>query len=173
MQDLKEYFDKEATIYVDMDGVVANYYKAYREAISLYPEQAYPQAQYKFFENLEPIYGAIEAMRFLNKYFNVFLLTRPSFRNPLNYTEKRVWVEKYLGIDMCKKLMLAPDKTVVRGDFLIDDNVHTGLFEPEWEHIHFGSEKFPGWVSVISYLDEEYNLKRHLDGDIIKFLDND
>jgi len=83
-------------IYVDMDNTICNYKKAYLEALEKYPEQAYPQAQYKFFENLEPMEGAIDGINFLRSHFEVFLLTRPSVRNPLNYMEKRIWVEKIL-----------------------------------------------------------------------------
>ena len=140
-------------IYVDMDNTICNYKKAYLEALEKYPEQAYPQAQYKFFENLEPMEGAIDGINFLRSHFEVFLLTRPSVRNPLNYMEKRIWVEKNLGIGMCKRLIISYDKTLLRGDYLIDDNVHTGLFTPDWEHIHFGSENFPGWADVISHFE--------------------
>jgi len=140
-------------IFVDLDNVLCNYKKAYLEAIEKYPEQAYPQAQYKFFENLEPIPGAVEGINFLRNHFEVFILTRPSVRNPLNYTEKRIWVEENIDVGMCKRLILSYDKTVVRGDYLIDDNIHTGLFKPEWEHIHFGSEKFLTWDDVISYFE--------------------
>ena len=36
--------------------------------------------------------------------------------NKLSYTEKAVWVEKYLASSELKQLILACDKTLVKGD---------------------------------------------------------
>jgi 5'(3')-deoxyribonucleotidase len=69
--------------------------------------------------------------------------------NPLSYTEKRVWVEKYLGLEACKKMFLAPRKDLLIGDYLIDDVIHKGF---RGEQIHFGSEKFPNWKTILLYL---------------------
>ena len=50
--------------------------------------------------------------------------------------EKYQWVEKYLGYGFTKKLILTRDKTLVRGDMLIDDKPEiTGIQKPVWEHI--------------------------------------
>lgn len=142
---------------IDQDDVMADFLASSSYLKKINPLIQFPQSQYKFFENLEPIEGAIESINFLKQYFDVCILTRPSVRNPLCYTEKRVWVEKHLGYDICNNLILACDKTMVMGDYLIDDVIHSGRFNPTWEHIHFGSEKFPDWNSVVEYLIEIYN----------------
>jgi len=41
--------------------------------------------------------------------------------NPLSYTEKRVWIEKFFGIDFVEKLIICSNKGLVKGAFLIDD----------------------------------------------------
>lgn len=140
------------TAYIDMDDTACNFSKAYRIAIAKEPGIIYPQSQLKFFENLEPIEDFVDAYFKLKTKFNVFLLSRPSIFNPLSYTEKRLWVEKYLGFDECGKMMLACDKTLVRGKYLIDDCEQTGLLVPEWEHIVFGGREFPNWKAVLNYL---------------------
>ena len=142
---------KKIILLVDMDNVVCDYESAHLESIKKFPEMAYPQAQYKFFENLKPMPGAIDGIDFLRGHFKTFFLTRPSVKNPLNYTEKRIWIEENIDYEMCKNLILCYDKTMVRGDYLIDDNVHTGIYKPVWDHIHFGSDKFPGWTEIIEY----------------------
>ena len=138
--------------YVDMDFVLCNYGKARTIALLKDPEIVYPQSQYKFFENIEPVVGAIESYKMLKTKYNVLILSKPSVINPLSYTEKRNWVEKCLGYEECQNLILSCDKTLLRGRYLIDDYVQIGLLQPEWEHIQFGSDKFPTWESVINYL---------------------
>lgn len=52
--------------------------------------------------------------------------------------EKYRWVEKHLGRDFVSKIILTRDKTLIRGDILIDDRPEiTGIIEPAWEHIVF------------------------------------
>lgn len=138
--------------YFDMDDTMCNFIKAYRTFILKDPRIIYPQSLPNFFENLEPIDGAIEAYHKLKEKYNVKILTRPSVHNPLCYTGKRIWVEKYLGFDECRNLILACDKTLLRGSYLIDDCEQTGLFKPEWEHIRYGSAKFLTWDEILKYL---------------------
>ena len=71
--------------------------------------------------------------------------------NPLSYTEKRLWIEKYFGLEWCKKLILAYDKSLLKGDYLIDDSVGKGQLEFEGELIQIGTDKFPDWKSIINY----------------------
>lgn len=139
-------------IYVDMDGVLCDFYGAAREALQKNPGQRYPQSQWGFFLKLEPILDSLESMRILSQKYDVWILTRPSFQNVNCYTEKAQWVWDYLGFDMLKKMIIAGDKSLLRGDILIDDqnNANQENFKGEW--IHFGSEKFPDWKSIMSYL---------------------
>jgi 5'(3')-deoxyribonucleotidase len=53
---------------------------------------------------------------------------------------------------MLEKLILCPDKSLVKGDYLIDDDIKHGQLTFEGEHIRFGSSNFPDWKSVIKYL---------------------
>jgi 5'(3')-deoxyribonucleotidase len=137
---------------IDMDDVLADFTTAKLKAIENVPIIGIPWCQYKFFENLEPMKDAIESVKILSEHYDICILTRPSVMNPLSYTEKRVWVEKYFGYNMCVNLILCYDKTMVQGDYLIDDNLHVGRFNPSWKHIHFGQNNFLDWLMVTDFL---------------------
>ena len=93
-------------IYVDMDDTLAKYQQAHTLAKQNTGIE-FPQSIPNFFLDLEPIEGAIEGVLLLSKKYDVQFLTAPSFMNPLSYTEKRLWIEKYFGLEWCKKLILA------------------------------------------------------------------
>ena len=138
-------------IYIDMDGVLADYDKAFAEVKSHHPDVAYPQSLPQFFENLEPIDGAIDAFHKLSEQHDVYVLTAPSNRNPLSYTEKRLWVENHLGFDVTERLIICSNKGLLKGDILIDDNIDgKGQEDFEGQIFHFGSEALPHWAKVIS-----------------------
>lgn len=137
-------------IYVDMDSVLCDFQASYQAKLLADPAQIYPQSQYGFFANLAPIEGAIESFKELYERFDVYILTRPSFHNPLCYTEKRVWVEKYFGFEVCRKLILCGDKWLLKGDILIDDYPYVQF---EGKLIQFATEEFPDWTTVMKYFE--------------------
>jgi 5'-nucleotidase len=142
-------------VYVDMDDVLCNYSGAYLSEISLHPENKYPQSQYGFFVNLQPIEGAVDAIKALIKSDNYepYILTAPSIYNPFSYTEKRIWTEKYLGFEFVDRLIICSNKGLLKGDFLIDDNTFgKGQENFEGTFIHFGSKEFTGWDDVNTQL---------------------
>ena len=124
-------------IYVDLDGVMANFMKAYIKLKG--PGKTYPQSEIDFWRNLEPIDGAIHAFQYLSKIHDVWILTAPSVPNPMCYAEKRIWVEDHLGIDACQRLIISPDKSLFIGDILIDDTLLKGVLGFTGRHIHFGN----------------------------------
>jgi len=145
-------------LYIDMDGVMCDFYGAYKIAIKKNPYNGFPQSEYGFFTNLEPIKDAIWAVNRLmeSEEFDVYILTAPSIMNPLCYTEKRMWIEKYFGMELVKKLIISPNKSLNKGDYLIDDNTSgrgQNLFEGEL--IHFGSDEFKNWKEVLIYLNKQ------------------
>lgn len=139
-------------IYVDMDGVLCNFYKAAKQALTKNPKQKYPQAQWGFFLKLEEIPDAIDSFNKLKESYDVWILTRPSFRNVNCYTEKAQWVWDHLGYDVLEKTIISGDKSLLKGDYLIDDQLNANQENFEGELIRFGSEKFPNWKTIINYL---------------------
>lgn len=138
-------------IYVDMDGVLCNFVKAREEALQREPDQPFPQSQFGFWINIEPIEGAIDAFNALSKHYDVWVLSKPSFDNLNSFTEKAFWVNKYFGPKVLRKLILCGNKSLLIGDYLIDDDTRAGQTNFKGNFIHFGTKRFPNWTSVLQY----------------------
>jgi 5'-nucleotidase len=137
-------------IYVDMDDTLCDFTTPFKTGEF---KLKYPQSKVGFFLELEPLEGAIEGMNTLMTKYDVWILTRPSIKNTNCYTEKAEWIKKYFGENFLEKLILCPNKSLVKGDYLIDDDHRHGQTEFEGEHIHFGkNDKFKTWSQVIEYL---------------------
>lgn len=137
-----------------MDQTLCDYDKSYEQTRLIFPELNYPQSKPGFFENLEPISGALDTYNWLKslKGNAVYILSAPSELNPLSYTEKRIWVEKHLGLDQVSKLIISPNKGLNKGDYLIDDYISgKGQENFEGKVLQFGSSEFPDWVSIKEY----------------------
>ncbi len=143
-------------VYIDMDDVLCDFGGAYRRAKQESPQIIFPQSQYGFFTKLLPLPGAIESVKSLieSDIYDPYILTAPSIKNPLCYTEKRIWIEQYFGIEFVKKLIISPNKSLFLGRYLIDDNIEgKGQEGFTGEIIHFGSEHFPDWPAVMLFLE--------------------
>lgn len=147
---------KRIRIFIDMDGVLADFYSRFKEMIVKNPHIKFPQSQYGFFEGLDAIKDAIETYLFLAQYFDVRILTAPSHMNPLCYTGKRVWVETHLGMDAVFNMNISKDKSQFIGDYLIDDNVSgNGQEQFQGKLIHFDQEK-NNWMHIKKYFINTY-----------------
>jgi 5'(3')-deoxyribonucleotidase len=142
-------------VYIDMDDTLCDYRSAHQQALAANPSMNFPQAEYGFFSRLKSIENAIESVKQLleSSIYKPYILTAPSVENPLSYAEKRVWVECHLGMKMVDRLIISPDKSLLKGDYLIDNNIE-GKGQDEFEGIliHFGSKMYPDWKSVINFL---------------------
>jgi 5'(3')-deoxyribonucleotidase len=145
-------------IFIDMDGVLADAEKKmqiWSSKLGLTTTELFAKKLYHmpgFYADLPPIEGAVEAFEILSKHFEVYILTAPSWENPSCYTDKRLWVEKYLGKPAYKRLIISNDKSLFTGRALIDDRLKYGVTKFKGEHIHFGTDRFPNWNSVLDYL---------------------
>ncbi len=142
---------KPHIVYIDMDDVICDFTSAYNCALQQNPSIGHPQSQYGFFANLIPKDGAVEAINALiqSQDFEPYALTAPSTRNPFSYTEKRVWIEKYFGYYFVKRLIICANKSLLKGDYLIDDNTSgKGQEAFKGKLLHFGCAQFPNWRSI-------------------------
>lgn len=147
-------------IYVDLDGVVADFESGRKNhpLSSVTPYKGRPDKLPGVYENLEPIDGAIDAVNqlFAAEALDVYFLSTAPWDNPEAWMHKRLWVAKHFNEKMVRKrLILCHHKQLLRGDYLIDDRRFNGaeLFSGRW--LHFGSEAFPNWNTVLDYLARE------------------
>ena len=60
--------------------------------------------------------------------------------NSTSHSDKCEWITNHFGEQMATDLILTHDKTLIKGDILIDDKVNVkGIRKPEWMHILFRS----------------------------------
>lgn len=120
--------------------------KEVQDLLYTYPED--------FYFNIEPMPGAIEVVkRLIGLYEDVRIVTSPIYdpmkvfpKNQLYWerwfrvlSEKARRLEKWFG-SKTPIIIGDIDKTIVRGDILIDDNPNVGngkLYTPEWTQILF------------------------------------
>lgn len=92
-----------------------------------------------FFLGLDPMPRAIESFnQMVASGLNLFICSKPT-KQSSSWSEKVEWVEMHLGREWADRVILTKDKTMVRADYLIDDNSHIseGLYVPDWDHILF------------------------------------
>ena len=104
------------------------------------------------FSLMQPLDDAIDAYEKLSQKYDTYILSTAPWDNPSAWSDKIIWVKKYLGSSAHKRLILSHNKNLNFGDYLIDDRTKNGASEFKGEHIHFGKEPFPDWPSVLSYL---------------------
>lgn len=92
-----------------------------------------------FFADLPPVSRGIDAVKDIAALgHKVVICTSDIYKNVTGLTDKRTWVQKYLGHEFAKAMIFTRDKTLVRGDYLIDDRPNiSGLLVPTWKHIVF------------------------------------
>lgn len=172
-------------ILVDMDGVIADWGAGYNAALDAYGEEAAGirrhrdqrsfdlhegctpdeiriigevMVQPNFYRRLRAIPGAITALReMVRAGHDVRIVTSPWIGNPTCASDKLDWVVHRLGRSWGQRTVITMDKTLVRGDILIDDKPEVrGSMTPEWEHVYFtqpynreltGKRRLDAWAS--------------------------
>ncbi len=104
------------------------------------------------FSLMDPMPGAIEAVKSLCSKCDMYILSTAPWDNPSAWSDKLEWVKKYLGDEFKKRLILSHHKDLCKGDFIIDDRPYHGVASFDGVWIEFGSEKFADWDSVLTYI---------------------
>ena len=141
-------------LYVDMDNVLVDFQsgisKLSKEVINEYDSNL--DEVPNIFSLMEPLEGAIDSFKILSQKYDTYILSTAPWKNSSAWTDKVKWVQKYLGESAYKRLILTHHKNLNHGDYLIDDRTKNGAGEFKGELIQFGTDKFPDWKSVCSYL---------------------
>ena len=141
-------------VYVDMDSVLVDFQSGI-DSITEEERQSFKDDLDDvpgIFSKMQPVKGAIEAYEELTRHFDVYILSTAPWNNPSAWTDKLLWVKKYLGDLAYKRLILSHNKHLNDGDFLIDDRTANGAGNFKGEHINFLSEEFQNWDDVLNYL---------------------
>lgn len=158
---------RQRVILVDMDGVLADWDSAWDAAVLALPPGtgkgillSHERQEFNlfhglgeaeraqvteiverpgFYADLPIIEGAKQALRqMLRSGYDVRIVTSPWVSNPTCASDKMAWVIKNLGREWGQRLVITTDKTLVRGDWLIDDKpAIKGSMDPTWGHIWF------------------------------------
>lgn len=141
-------------LYFDMDNVLVDFQsavphlspdvlKAYEGNLDEVPG---------VFSLMTPIPGAIAAFNELSDLFDTYILSTAPWGNPSAWSDKLLWIKHHIGAAAHKRLILSHHKHLNRGHFLVDDRTKHGAGDFEGMHIHFGTERFPDWPTVLAYL---------------------
>jgi len=93
-----------------------------------------------FYRELEPIPGAVAAVKEMQEHHEVSIVSAPWLPNPECAGEKFEWVERYFGKDMVDNTVITRNKTLAKADILIDDKPHHlihGADQAEWWQVYF------------------------------------
>ena len=141
-------------LYVDMDNVLVDFQsgisKLSKEVINEYESNL--DEVPNIFSLMEPLEGAIDSFKILSQRYDTYILSTAPWKNSSAWSDKVKWVKKYVGESAYKRLILTHHKNLNHGDYLIDDRTKNGAGEFKGELIQFGTDKFPDWKSVCSYL---------------------
>ena len=138
-------------VYVDMDGVLADFSGAVECLEGAGNEGPLDEVEGLFLD-LDPLPGAIAAFHTLAEKYDVYILSTGPWNNPSAWSDKLFWVKKHLPELGTKRLILSHNKHLNAGDYLIDDRLKNGAEKFTGELLHFGTEKYPDWKSVLNYL---------------------
>ena len=121
-------------IFIDMDGVIANFEKAAEQEALLkeVPKLSRPDL-FVNYRNLGVIDGAIEAVAKLNADHEVFIASTPPWTRPEVWGHKREWIGEHFPY-LKRRIILTHRKDLLIGDILIDDSRYRGQpdFQGEW-----------------------------------------
>ncbi len=143
------------TLYIDMDNVLVDFPSAFpklnKDILEKYKDDK--DEIPGIFALMQPIPGAIESIEFLTKHFDIYILSTAPWENPSAWSDKLLWIKKYLPLIAYKRLILSHNKHLNIGDYLIDDRLKNGVDKFQGEHIYFGEEgRYKTWKEVVDYL---------------------
>lgn len=157
-------------VFIDMDNVLVDFPSGIQWARSLptsfMDEQLYGDSWDDFpniFSHMNPVEGAVAAFEELasDPRLNVFILSTAPWNNPSAWSDKLLWVKRWLGQAAHKRLILSHHKELHRGRWLIDDRTANGAGDFTGELVRFGAPGFETWPQVSSYIKAALDRTEH------------
>jgi len=147
-------------IYIDMDGVVADFDKAAREHPDFGKKGFRPDLTLDF-TKFEPIPGAIEAVnKLVDAGHEVLFASTAPWDYPESWAQKRIWIAEHFP-KMRKKLILTARKDLLIGDILIDDTTYRGQRDFNGTFIHFGiGHNKMNWPQITDVIQQMTHLSK-------------
>ncbi|HPS40976.1 MAG TPA: hypothetical protein PK040_00130 [Anaerolineaceae bacterium] len=147
--------EKRKILYIDMDNTLVDFKSGLKRVSPIYAdfiERGKEDEIPGIFALMDPMPGAIEAYKTLSDHFDTYILSTAPWKNPTAWSDKLLWVQRYLEPEAHKRLILTPHKELNMGDFLVDDDFKDKAKDFRGELIKFGSDKFKDWKAVLDYL---------------------
>lgn len=140
-------------LYIDLDDTLVDYqkgvFKVEESLLKQYEGHVYDIPHY--FANLEPMPSAIKAFRTLSLKYDTYILSSAPYGNPSAWTDKLLWVQKWLGVPAFRRLILTHHKNLNYGDFLIDDRNVNGAQDFMGVFLQFGKDPYKTWDDILEY----------------------
>lgn len=159
---------KKEIIFFDMDNVLVDFKSALDkvdpEVLKQYADDGTGKPHYDdipgLFSLMDPMDGAIDAVKRIaaSGRYELYILSTAPWGNPSSWTDKVLWVKHHFDSDhpdgiFYKRMVLTHHKNLCIQDnaWLIDDRKAHGSELFAHHFIHFGSEQFPDWESVLKH----------------------
>ena len=154
--------ENKPILYFDMDNVLVDFQSGLDqvpdEIKAQYADDGKGKPHYDdipgIFSKMKPVEGAEDAVKALAEKYDCYILTTSPWNNPTALQDKLDWVKRYFPDVFYKRVIISHHKNlcIQPGAYLIDDRTKHGADMFGDHHIHFRTEEFPDWKSVVEYL---------------------
>lgn len=149
-------------LFVDMDGVIVDFIKSAKNSADYKKHVDELDKIPDIFLNAPPVDDAVDSINRIidSGKYDVYIASTAPWGNIESLSHKRMWIERYFGDKLKKKLILTHRKDLLIGDYLIDDRTANGAGDFKGKLLRFGNDwekdnrpnEFPTWKSILDYL---------------------
>ncbi len=139
-------------IYVDMDGVIADFAQA---RIDQGLQDTPSPDKHVDYSKIPVMPGAKAAIEILCEEHDVYIASTPPWRQPKAWTDKRLWIQKHFPA-LSRKVFLTHHKDLLIGDILVDDSNYRGQPDFEGKWLWFGKPGNYDWRETLINIQKIY-----------------